>query len=233
MIIPQNQWKTNFCHQTQYFRKRPSVHTSWAERYTCLLVKKIAFMSSTEMIIPFRIIFLRLRHEKRCILWNSFLGCRYVMEKMRNLFLRSQYFKKMFSTKSKKEDTIYMGIIYMSFLSRNLLCKNIYTMSSFMWSNELFSILKWWLYLHCIVFFIQFFNTWSQLLKNMNFFRRNAKFTFAIGFQTIFRVTDFCDWLIQNYILRIKLLRFWAKITKISSAIIYSRTIYDHKNFCP
>ena len=32
--------------------------------------KKIAFMSSTEMIIPFRIIFLRLRHEKRCIFWN-------------------------------------------------------------------------------------------------------------------------------------------------------------------
>ena len=152
MIIPQNQWKTNFCHQTQYFRKRPSVHTSWAERYTCLLVKKIAFMSSTEMIIPFRIIFLRLRHEKRCILWNSFLGCRYVMEKMRNLFLRFQYFKKMFSTKSKKEDTIYMGIIYMSFLSRNLLCKNIYTMSSFMWSNELFSILKRWLYLYYILY---------------------------------------------------------------------------------
>ena len=29
----------------------------------------------------------------------------------------------------------------MSFLSKNLLCQNIYTMSSFMWSNELFSIL--------------------------------------------------------------------------------------------
>ena len=51
-------------------------------------------------------------------------------------------FYKIFSTNSKKQDTIYMGIIYMSFLSRNLLCKNIYTMSSFMWSNELFSILK-------------------------------------------------------------------------------------------
>ena len=34
--------------------------------FTC---KKIAFMSSTEMIIPFRIIFLRLRHEK-----NVFCG---------------------------------------------------------------------------------------------------------------------------------------------------------------
>ena len=33
--------------------------------FTC---KKIAFMSSTEMIIPFPIIFLRLWHEQRCIL---------------------------------------------------------------------------------------------------------------------------------------------------------------------
>ena len=30
-------------------------------------------MSSTEMIIPFRIILLRLMHEKRCILWNQFM----------------------------------------------------------------------------------------------------------------------------------------------------------------
>ena len=221
MIIPQNQWKTNFCHQTQYFRKRPSVHTSWAERYTCLLVKKIAFMSSTEMIIPFRIIFLRLRHEKRCILWNSFLGCRYVMEKMRNLFLRSQYFKKMFSTKSKKEDTIYMGIIYMSFLSRNLLCKNIYTMS-FM-SNKLFSILKWWLCLYCI--FLLIFLTYKvSYSKNIIFFRRNVEFIFAIGFQTIFCRTYFCDWLIQNY--------FEDQVFAISGQNhnISSATIYDHKS---
>ena len=35
------------------------------------------------------------------------------------------------SQKKKKKDMIYMGIIYTSFLSRNLLCKNVYTMSSF------------------------------------------------------------------------------------------------------
>ena len=46
-----------------------------------------------------------------------------------------------------------MGIIYMPFLPRNLLCKNIYTMSSFIWSNELFSILKWWLYLYNVFLF--------------------------------------------------------------------------------
>ena len=101
--------------------------------FTC---KKNAFISSTEMIIPFRIIFFRLRHEKRCKLWNLFLRCRHLIEKMRNLFLRCQCFNKIFSTKSKKEDTIYMGIICMSFLLRNLLCKNIYTMSSFMWNTE-------------------------------------------------------------------------------------------------
>ena len=67
---------------------------------------------------------------------------RQLMEKMRNLILRSQCFNKIFSTKSKKEDTIHMGIIFMSFLSRNLLYKNIYTMPSFMCNNELFSRLK-------------------------------------------------------------------------------------------
>ena len=81
------------------------------------------------------------------------MQCRHLMEKMRNLFLRSQCFNKIFSTKSKKYDTIYMGIIFMRFLSRNLLFKNIYTTSSFMWSNELLSILKWWLYLYCIFWF--------------------------------------------------------------------------------
>ena len=39
-LFCKNQWKANLCRQNQYFRKRPYVHTSWAERYTCLLVKK-------------------------------------------------------------------------------------------------------------------------------------------------------------------------------------------------
>ena len=116
----------------------------------------------------------------------------------------------------------------MSFLSKNLLCKNIYTISSFMWSNELFSILKWWLYL-CCIFLFSFLTYEVRYSKNIKFFRRNAESIFAIGFQTIFCGTYFCDWLIQNCILRIKFLRFRAKITKISSAIIYSTTIYDHK----
>ena len=87
---------------------------------------------------------------KRCVLWNLFLRLRHLMEKMWHLFLWSQCFNKIFSAKSKKEDTMYMGIVYMSFLSRNLLRKNIYTMSSFIWSNELFSILKWGL---CLLYF--------------------------------------------------------------------------------
>ena len=131
-----------------------------------------------------------------------------------------------FSTESKKEDTIYMGIIYMSFLSRNLLCKNIYTMSSFMWSNELFSILKWWLYLYCI-FLFSFLTYEDSYSKNIIFFW-NPEFIFPIAFQTVFCGTYFCDWLIQNCIFRIKFLRFLGKIRKLSSA-----TIYNHKNFCP
>ena len=120
----------------------------------------------------------------------------------------------------------------MSFLLTNLLCKNIYTMLSFKWSNELFSILKWWLYLYCIFLFS--FLIWGvSYSENIKILRRNAEFIIAIGFQTIFCGTYFCDCLIQNCILRIKFLWFRAKITKISSAIIYSATIYDLKNFCP
>ena len=158
------------------------------------------------------------------------MRCRHLMEKMRNLFLRSQCFNEIFSTKSKKEDTIYMAIIYMSFLSRNLLRKNIYTILSNMLSNELFSILKWWIYL--LYFFIYLFNIWSQLLKRYKkTLEENAESISAIGLQTVFCGTYFCDWLIQNCFLRITFLRFRAKITKISSAIIYSESIYDKKNF--
>ena len=160
------------------------------------------------------------------------MQCRRLMEKMRNLFLRSQCFNKIFSIRSKKEDTIYMEIIYMSFLLTNLLCKNIYTMLSFKWSNELFSILKWWLYLYCI-FLFSFLICGVSYSENIKILRRNAEFIIAIGFQTIFCGTYFCDCLIQNCILRIKFLWFRAKITKISSTIIYSATIYDLKNFCP
>ena len=148
-----------------------------------------------------------------------------------SMFKICETFNKIFSTKSKKEDTIYMGIIYMSFLSRNLLCKNIYTMSSFMWSNELFSILKWWLYLYC-TFLISFLKYEISYSQNIHIFR-NVEFNFAIGIEKVFCGTYSCDWLIQNCILRIKFLRFRAKITKISFAIIHSATIYDHKNFCP
>ena len=143
------------------------------------------------------------------------------MKKMRNLFLQSQCFNKIFSTKFKKEDMIYMGIIYVSFLSRNLLCKNIYTMS-FM-SNKLFSILKWWLCLYCI--FLLIFLTYKvSYSKNIIFFRRNVEFIFAIGFQTIFCRTYFCDWLIQNY--------FEDQVFAISGQNhnISSATIYDHKS---
>ena len=138
---------------------------------------------------------------------------------------------RFFSTKSKKEDTIHMAIIYMSFLSRNLLRKNIYTILSIMLSNELFSILKWWIYL-CCIFLIYLFNIWSQLLKRYKkTLEENAESISAIGFQTVFCGTYFCDWFIQNCFLRITFLRFRAKITKISSAIISSKPIYDNKKF--
>ena len=126
------------------------------------------------MIIPFRIIFLRLRHLK---------------EKMRNLFLRSQCFHKISSTKSKKEDTIYMGIICMSFLVRNLLCKNIYTMPLFMWSNELFSVI----YRNnlCLsyreIYFVKKFTPCHRLCGVMNFsVYWNDEYTSIVYFYLVF-----------------------------------------------
>ena len=80
------------------------------------------------MVIPFRIIFLRLRHEKRSFCGINFCDIGILWKKCGIYFCN---LNKICSTKSKKEDTIYVGIIDMSFLSRNLLCKNVYTMSSF------------------------------------------------------------------------------------------------------
>ena len=115
---------------------------------------KIAFISCTEIIIPFCKIFLQLWHKKDVFFGINFCYVRILWKKCGIYFCCPNVFNNFFSTKSKGEDTIYMGIIYMPFLSRNLLCKNIYTMSSFMWSNELFSILKWWLYLYCIFYLV-------------------------------------------------------------------------------
>ena len=44
-----------------------------------------------------------------------FLRCRHLVQKMRNLLLQSQCFNKILSTNSKKEDTIYMRIICLSY----------------------------------------------------------------------------------------------------------------------
>ena len=102
----------------------------------------------------------------------NFLRCRH-MEKMRNLFFQSQCFNKIFSTKSKKEDKTYM-----SFLSRNLFCKN-------MWSSELFCILKWWLYLYCI-FLFSFLTYELSCSKSIKFFRRNGNLFLRLSFKPYF-----------------------------------------------
>ena len=139
MIILQNQWKTNACRYNQYFRERPYVHTSWAERYTCLLKKNRFYKQHrNDYSIPHNF---AIEAWKKMYFVELVFASRQLMEKIRISFLRSQCLNKIFSTKSKKEDTILMGIIFMPLL-RNLLYKNIYTMSSFMCNNELFSRLK-------------------------------------------------------------------------------------------
>ena len=137
------------------------------------------------------------------------MRCRHLMKKMWNLFLQSQCFNKIFSTKFKKEDMIYMGIIYVSFLSRNLLCKNIYTMS-FM-SNKLFSILKWWLCLYCI--FLLIFLTYKvSYSKNIIFLEEMWNLFLRLAFKPYFAELIFAIDLSKT-ILRIKFLQFRAKIT--------------------
>ena len=74
--------------------------------------KKITFMSSTE-IISFRTIFLRLRHEKMYIVEFCDVG---ILRKCGIYFHGPNVLPNFLSTKSRKEDTIYMGIVCMSFL---------------------------------------------------------------------------------------------------------------------
>ena len=80
-----------------------------------------------------------------------------------------------------------------------------------------------------LYFLCNFFNMLSQLLKRYKVFQKKGGI-------------NFCAWL-SNRILRNLFLQFTypeqffedqfrAKITKISSVIIYSTTIYNHKNFC-
>ena len=102
---------------------------------------------------------------------------------------------------------LFLGILgNMSFLSRYLVCKNIYNMPSFMWSNDFFSRLKWWLYLYCI-FLFNFFNIWSQLLKKIFFLEEMWNLFLQLAFKqyfaelifpidlskTVFWGSNFCD----------------------------------------
>ena len=122
---------------------------------------------------------------------------------------------------------MYMGIIYTSFSLRNLLCKTIYTMPSFMWSNELFNYTEMMtIPLSYFVFsFLKYEVSYSKKYKNLQKRIRNlflrlafksylAELTFVIDSSKL----HFAD----------QILRFRAKIGKISSA-----TIYDRKIFCP
>ena len=73
----------------------------------------------------------------------------------------------------------------------------------------------------------------SVAQKKLKIFRRNAEFIFAIGFQTVFSGTIFAIDLSRTVFWGSNFCDFGPKSKKISSAIVYSATIYDHKNFCP
>ena len=83
----------------------------------------------------------------------NFCDLSILRKKIRNLFLQCQCFNKISLTKSKKRYNVYGNNLHV-FLIEKSVCKNIYTMPSFMWSNELLIILKWWLYLYCILYLV-------------------------------------------------------------------------------
>ena len=143
MIIPQNQWKTNWCRQNLYFRKHPYVHT------TCLLIKKLPLWAAQKWLVHSAYFCdWGIKKDVFCGINSCDVGI--LWKKCRIYFCDPNGLTKFFQPSLKKK------IRYMTFLSGYLLCKNIYTMSSFMWSNELFSILKWWLCLYCIWFYLIF-----------------------------------------------------------------------------
>ena len=143
MIILQNQWKTNVLLESILLRTSLcSYFVSW--KIYLFICRKITFMSSTEIIIPFRI-FLWLRPEKDVFYGVNFCNEGILWKKCGIYFCNPNVLTKFFQWSIYIYIYIYMGITYMSFLLRNLLFKNIYIMLPFMWSNEIFNILKWWL----------------------------------------------------------------------------------------
>ena len=69
-------------------------------------------------------------------------------------------------------------------------------------------------------------------MSDFNFLKENAEFFLRLAFKPYFRKL-FLRLTHPNRILRIKLSRLRVKTAKISSAIIYYATIYDHKNIPP
>ena len=102
MIIKQNQWKTNLCRQNQYFHEHPYVHTSWAERHSSL-VKKLPLWAAQKWLF-YSAYFCDWGMKKDVFCGIYFCDVDVLWKKMRNLFLQSQCFNKIFSTKSTKED---------------------------------------------------------------------------------------------------------------------------------
>ena len=110
-----------------------------------------------------------------------------------------------------------MGIIYTSFLSRNLLCKNVYTMPPFMWSNENVQYTE--MMTMSLLYFVFSFLTFEvSYSKNINIFRKKRGIFF----------------------LRLALKPYFAElIFAIDSSKLYFAdqifAIYgqNRKNFCP
>ena len=138
-------------------------------------------MSSTKMIIPFCVMFLRLRHEKNVFCGINFCDTDILWKKCRFFYFAIPMFNKYFSTKSKKEDTIYMRIICLSYWD----FVKIFTPYRRLCGVMNFSV--YWKDDYTSIVLFSFLTYEVSYSKNTNFFWRNAELIFVIDLsKTVF-----------------------------------------------
>ena len=93
------------------------------------------------MIIPFRIMFLRLKCIKKDVFFGiNFCDVGILWKKCEIYFCNPNVLTKFFPAKSKKEDAIYMGIIYM------LSYREIYFVKKFTFCRRLCGVINFSVY---------------------------------------------------------------------------------------
>ena len=139
MIILLYEWKTNSSRQNQYICGHPYVHTRWVKRCTCLLVKNRLYEQHRNDFFILHIFAMEAWKKDVCCGIN-FCDVDILWKKCWIYFCDPNVLTKCFQSSLKKRYDIYENNLYMFFLLIYLLCKNIDTMPSLMWSVLSFSV---------------------------------------------------------------------------------------------